>query len=238
MSSSSPPGPRACPPMAVIWRHAFGNILVRLVTVVALAYAGLLEGAVLTETIFSWPGLGQYLTGIAAQRRHERRPGRHAGRGAQLRGAEFVRGPDVSPARPEGALSPTPDLAADGHAGLPLAGRLGPALSAVAAVPAQPAGDGRAYRRPGADRVGVARRRCSRTLDPGAQNLAQRLAMAQRRRTGSARTSWGGTCMSRLLYRRPDHLGHGGCRRRAGGARWASRSGASPAMRAASGTGC
>ncbi len=48
---------------AVIWRHAFGNILVRLVTVVALAYAGLLEGAVLTETIFSWPGLGQYLTG-------------------------------------------------------------------------------------------------------------------------------------------------------------------------------
>jgi peptide/nickel transport system permease protein len=48
---------------AVIWRHAFGNILVRLITVIALAYAGLLEGAVLTETIFSWPGLGQYLTG-------------------------------------------------------------------------------------------------------------------------------------------------------------------------------
>jgi peptide/nickel transport system permease protein len=48
---------------AVIWRHAFGNILVRLLTVIALAYAGLLEGAILTETIFSWPGLGQYLTG-------------------------------------------------------------------------------------------------------------------------------------------------------------------------------
>ena len=48
---------------AVVWRHAFGNILVRLLTVVALAYAGLLEGAVLTETIFSWPGLGGYLTG-------------------------------------------------------------------------------------------------------------------------------------------------------------------------------
>jgi peptide/nickel transport system permease protein len=46
----------------VIWRHAFGNISVPLVTVVALTYAGLLEGAVLTETIFSWPGLGQYLT--------------------------------------------------------------------------------------------------------------------------------------------------------------------------------
>ena len=49
--------------LAVIWRHAFGNILVRLVTVLALTYAGLLEGAVLTETIVSWPGLGQYLTG-------------------------------------------------------------------------------------------------------------------------------------------------------------------------------
>ena len=46
----------------VLWRHAFGNIAVRLVTVLALAYAGLLEGAVITETVFSWPGLGLYLT--------------------------------------------------------------------------------------------------------------------------------------------------------------------------------
>ncbi len=47
----------------MVWRHAFANIGVRLVTVLALTYAGLLEGAVLTETIFSWPGIGQYLTG-------------------------------------------------------------------------------------------------------------------------------------------------------------------------------
>lgn len=46
----------------ILWRHAFGNIMVPLITVVALAYASLLEGAVLTETVFSWPGLGQYLT--------------------------------------------------------------------------------------------------------------------------------------------------------------------------------
>ncbi len=32
-------------------------------TVLALAYAGLLEGAVITETVFSWPGIGLYLTG-------------------------------------------------------------------------------------------------------------------------------------------------------------------------------
>jgi peptide/nickel transport system permease protein len=46
----------------ILWRHGFGNIAVPLITVLALAYAGLLEGAVLTEVIFSWPGIGQYLT--------------------------------------------------------------------------------------------------------------------------------------------------------------------------------
>jgi peptide/nickel transport system permease protein len=33
------------------------------VTVAALAYASLLEGSVLTETVFAWPGLGRYITG-------------------------------------------------------------------------------------------------------------------------------------------------------------------------------
>jgi len=47
----------------VIWGHALGNIRVQLITVIALAYAGLLEGSVLTETVFSWPGLGRYITG-------------------------------------------------------------------------------------------------------------------------------------------------------------------------------
>lgn len=46
----------------VIWNHAFRNILVQLLTVVALAYGGLLEGAVLIETVFAWPGFGSYLT--------------------------------------------------------------------------------------------------------------------------------------------------------------------------------
>ncbi|MBP2313541.1 peptide/nickel transport system permease protein [Azospirillum soli] len=46
----------------VIWRHALGNIAVPLITVVALSYASLLEGSVLTETVFAWPGLGLYIT--------------------------------------------------------------------------------------------------------------------------------------------------------------------------------
>ncbi|HLY90706.1 MAG TPA: ABC transporter permease [Acetobacteraceae bacterium] len=49
-------------PARILWKHAFGNMAVRLVTVLALAYASLLEGAVITETVFSWPGIGLYLT--------------------------------------------------------------------------------------------------------------------------------------------------------------------------------
>ncbi|MDP6951668.1 MAG: ABC transporter permease [Alphaproteobacteria bacterium] len=46
----------------VVWRHALANAAVPLVTVVALSYGALLEGSVLTETVFAWPGLGSYLT--------------------------------------------------------------------------------------------------------------------------------------------------------------------------------
>ncbi len=47
---------------AVIIRHGLRNALVPTVTMIGLTYGSLLEGAVLTETIFSWPGLGRYLT--------------------------------------------------------------------------------------------------------------------------------------------------------------------------------
>jgi peptide/nickel transport system permease protein len=46
----------------VVWRHALGNVMVPLITVIALSYANLLEGSVLTETVFAWPGIGQYIT--------------------------------------------------------------------------------------------------------------------------------------------------------------------------------
>lgn len=46
----------------VIWRHALRNAAVPLVTVIVLSYASLLEGSVLTETVFAWPGIGLYLT--------------------------------------------------------------------------------------------------------------------------------------------------------------------------------
>jgi ABC-type dipeptide/oligopeptide/nickel transport system permease component len=44
---------------AVVYRHALPNALVPIVTVVGLQFGALLAGAVVTETIFSWPGLGR-----------------------------------------------------------------------------------------------------------------------------------------------------------------------------------
>ena len=45
----------------MVWvRHAFRNALIPVVTVIGLSYGILLSGAVLTETIFAWPGLGRY----------------------------------------------------------------------------------------------------------------------------------------------------------------------------------
>ncbi len=53
---------KGLPESRIVWRHALRNAAVPLTTVVALSYAGLLEGSVLTETVFSWPGLGLYIT--------------------------------------------------------------------------------------------------------------------------------------------------------------------------------
>jgi peptide/nickel transport system permease protein len=46
----------------VLLGHMLPNAAAVIVTVVALTYANLLEGAVLIETVFAWPGLGRYLT--------------------------------------------------------------------------------------------------------------------------------------------------------------------------------
>lgn len=53
---------KGMPEWRVIWVHAMKNVAVPLITVIALSYAYLLEGSVLTETIFAWPGLGSYIT--------------------------------------------------------------------------------------------------------------------------------------------------------------------------------
>lgn len=54
---------KGVPEWRIVWSHALRNTAVPLITVVALSYGGLLEGSVITETVFAWPGLGAYLTG-------------------------------------------------------------------------------------------------------------------------------------------------------------------------------
>lgn len=52
---------------AVITRHALRNAMIPTVTIIGLTTASLLAGAVITETIFSWPGIGRY--GVDAARK-------------------------------------------------------------------------------------------------------------------------------------------------------------------------
>lgn len=53
---------KGLPGRAVLSNHIIKPSLIPIVTIVGIVYGGLLEGAVITETIFSWPGLGSYLT--------------------------------------------------------------------------------------------------------------------------------------------------------------------------------
>jgi len=45
---------------SIIWKHARKNAMIPTTTVIGLSFGGLLGGAVLTESIFSWPGLGKW----------------------------------------------------------------------------------------------------------------------------------------------------------------------------------
>ena len=48
-------------PRTVMWRHAIRNMLIPVITVVGLQIGTLLGGAVITETVFAWPGVGLLL---------------------------------------------------------------------------------------------------------------------------------------------------------------------------------
>jgi len=53
---------------AVVCRHALPNALVPIITVVGLQFGALLAGAIVTETIFSWPGLGRLVVQAISNR--------------------------------------------------------------------------------------------------------------------------------------------------------------------------
>jgi dipeptide transport system permease protein len=52
---------KGLPPLRVIGLHALRNALIPVVTVIGLQVGVLLAGAILTETIFSWPGIGKWM---------------------------------------------------------------------------------------------------------------------------------------------------------------------------------
>jgi peptide/nickel transport system permease protein len=55
----------------VTWRHALRNALVPYVTMLGLQFGGLLTGAIVTEKVFDWPGLGTLLLVAIQQRDHD-----------------------------------------------------------------------------------------------------------------------------------------------------------------------
>jgi peptide/nickel transport system permease protein len=52
---------RGLPENRLVYRHALRNTFIPILTLIGLQFALLLAGAVLTETTFSWPGMGRYL---------------------------------------------------------------------------------------------------------------------------------------------------------------------------------
>ena len=53
---------------AVVLRHGLRNALIPVITVLGLDFGYYLTGSILTETIFSWPGLGRYVVNAIARR--------------------------------------------------------------------------------------------------------------------------------------------------------------------------
>ena len=62
----------------VLFRHALKNAFLPVITIIGLQLGALLAGAVLTETIFSWPGIGKWVYDAILGARLSHRPGRHA----------------------------------------------------------------------------------------------------------------------------------------------------------------
>ncbi len=54
--------------ITVVFKHAFSNAIIPIVTIVGLDFASYLSGSVLTEKVFSWPGLGRHIVTAIAQR--------------------------------------------------------------------------------------------------------------------------------------------------------------------------
>jgi dipeptide transport system permease protein len=59
---------KGLPPWRIVGLHALRNALIPVVTVIGLSVGVLLAGAILTETIFAWPGIGKWMVDSISRR--------------------------------------------------------------------------------------------------------------------------------------------------------------------------
>jgi peptide/nickel transport system permease protein len=59
---------KGLPESTIVYRHALRNAMIPIVTVLSLQFGALLAGAIVTETIFSWPGIGRYVVNAISRR--------------------------------------------------------------------------------------------------------------------------------------------------------------------------
>ncbi len=65
---SRPQSPRVSRQRVVVTRHAFRSALIPIITIIGLSLPELVGGAVIIETVFSWPGLGNMMVEAVQQR--------------------------------------------------------------------------------------------------------------------------------------------------------------------------
>ena len=73
----------------VVYRHALRNAMIPVMTVIGLQFGALLAGAIVTETIFSWPGIGRLTITAISNRDYYLVRGLHSGHRSDLRCCEF-----------------------------------------------------------------------------------------------------------------------------------------------------
>ena len=87
-------------PRRVVWLHALRNALIPVVTTIGLQVGVLLAGAILTETIFSWPGIGKWMIDSISKRDYQVVQGGLLLIAAHRHGREPDRRPALRPDQP------------------------------------------------------------------------------------------------------------------------------------------
>ena len=86
---------------SIVWRHAFRNALLPIVTLIALTLGYLVGGAILVEAVFSYPGIGLVTYEAIFEPRLPGAPGRLPDPHALGRRRQLHRRPPLLPPRPE-----------------------------------------------------------------------------------------------------------------------------------------